>query len=357
MHKLLPNIAVITPNWNGLDYLEECLDSLERQTQAHTVIMVDNGSTDGSLELARAKFPSVQIHAFPNNAGFAGGVNRGIKPALEQGFDYMALLNNDAVAQPDWLERLVATAEAHSETGIVTSKIKHFDDPRLDSTGDFYSTWGFPFPRGRDEDDQGQYDGAEQRVVFGASGGASLYRADMLRQIGLFDERFFAYYEDVDISFRAQLAGWKVRYEPAAVVLHHIGGTSRRANSTGQSTDQAITVEAGAPSPFARYHSVKNFAYLYTKDMPGRLYWKYLPRWWASWAMMVASDLKRGLVLVNIKGNFIALWHMPGILIDRYHIQRRRKVSLSYIDSILYHDLPPLQKLRFRRFRKRSATK
>lgn len=350
--------AIIIPNWNGLDYIEECLHSLAKQTQPHTVIVVDNGSTDGSMEIIRDKFPRVQLLAFPNNAGFTGGVNRGLSPALKQDFDYLVLFNNDAIAQPDWLEHLVATANAHPEAGIITSKIRHMNDPRLDSTGDFYSTWGFPFPRGRDEVDKGQYDAEDKRVVFSGSGGASLYRAEMLQDIGLFDERFFAYGEDVDVSFRAQLAGWRVRYEPAAIVLHHIGGTSRRANSTGRNTDQvAENIEAGAPSAFARYHSVKNFAYLYTKNMPGLLYWKYLPLWWAAWLMMLASDVKRGLLLTNIKGNFAALWHLPGILADRWRIQHTRTVTASYINSILYHDLPPLQKLRFQRFRKRSTPK
>jgi GT2 family glycosyltransferase len=329
MHNTL---AVIIPNWNGLDFIEDCLRSLERQTLRHHVIVVDNGSTDGSLELIQQKFPKVEVLAFPNNAGFAGGVNRGIKPALKAKFEYIVLLNNDAAATPNWLEELVSTAKAHPEAGIVTSKIRHFGDNKLDSTGDFYSTWGFAFPRGRDEHDTGQYDDEVQQVVFGASGGASLYRADMLRRVGLFDERFFAYFEDVDISFRAQLAGWQVRYAPKAVVNHHIGGTS------------------GKISQFARYHSVKNFVYLYTKNMPGRLYWKYLPLAATSFGMMLVSDLKRGQLVTFIKASLVALAHLPAILLSRWHIQRGRQVSLTYIDDILYHGLPPLQKLRFRRF-------
>jgi len=350
-------IAVVIPNWNGIDFIEACLQALSKQTQAHTAIVVDNGSVDGSCELIRDKYPHMQLHAFKDNAGFAGGVNRGIKPALEQGFDVIVLLNNDAAPAPDWLERLTAAAQAHPEAGIVTSKIRHLGDPKLDSTGDFYTTWGFAFPRGRDEVDTGQYDSSDQQVVFSGSGGASLYRAEVFRKIGLFDERFFAYFEDVDISFRAQLAGYKVRYEPKAVVEHMIGGTSRRANASGTDTSEAVTAEAGAPSPFARYQTVKNFWYLYTKNMPGWLYWKYLPLAITSFSLMLISDTRRGLLGSFLHGAATALSHMPGILADRWKIQRLRKVSPHYIDSILYHGMPPLQMKRFRRFRRRVSSR
>jgi hypothetical protein len=234
---------------------------------------------------------------------------------------------------------------------MVAAKILTQDGKRIDSTGDFYSTWGFAYPRGRGEEDQGQYDGEAQRDIFAASGGASLYRADMLRAIGLFDERFFAYFEDVDISFRAQLAGWRVRYAPQATVRHFIGGTSARMNLRGVSDGAAAVPSAGhdRPSAFARYHTVKNFAYVYTKNMPGWLYWRYFPRIVASEVMMLMSDVKRGLVLSNAKAHGVALWHMPGLLRDRWRIQRSRRVNPGDIDKLLVHALPPLQRLRFER--------
>lgn len=352
-----PRAIVVIPNWNGIDMLGECLDALARQTIKHHVILVDNGSKDGSLELVRDHYPEVQLIALPTNTGFAGGVNRGIRSALEQGADYVALMNNDAVADEHWLEHLAAAADAHPEAGAAAAKILTQDGKKLDSTGDFYSTWGFPFPRGRDEVDQGQYDSPEHQWVFAVSGGASLYRAKMLEQIGLFDERFFAYYEDQDIGFRGQLAGWKMLYEPQATVRHYVGGTSERMDTYKKTGSTALATKAdhapsGQPSAFARYHSIKNFAYLYTKNMPGWLYWKYLPRFWASWAMMMVSDARRGLLVSNLRANLVALAHLPGILADRWRIQARRSVSDAYIDSILYHDLPPQQKLRFRRFRR-----
>jgi GT2 family glycosyltransferase len=343
-------VAVVIPNWNAVDMIGECLESLRRQTLKPHVIVVENGSVDGSAELIRRDFPEVELLEFPNNAGFAGGVNRGIRPALEQGAEFIVLLNNDAVAEPGWLEALVTAAQADERIGAVAAKIVTTTG-KLDSTGDYYSNWGFPFPRGRGEVDHGQYDGEEDREIPAASGGASLFRAAMLREIGLFDERFFAYYEDADIGLRAHLAGWRIVYEPKAVVKHYVGGTSSRIDSYGKSKAPVPSL-ADRPSKFARYHSVKNFSYLYTKNMPGWLYWKYLPLFWASWAMMVVSDLKRGLIVSNVKANAVALAHLPSILVSRWRIQRRRTVSPAQIDALLYHGLPPLQKLRFRRFKR-----
>lgn len=348
-------LYVVIPNWNGIDLIRECLESLRHQTVKHHVIVVDNGSVDGSDQLIRDEFPEVQLLAFPNNAGFAGGVNRGIRPALEQGADYIALFNNDAVADPDWLENLAKTAEANPRAGMVAAKIATQDGTHLDSTGDFYSIWGFAFPRGRGEADTGQYDGTGSRRVFAASGGASLYRAATLEDIGLFDERFFAYFEDVDISFRARLAGWDVLYEPKARVRHFIGGTSSRIDRKGEKVE--APAHNDRPSPFARFQTVKNFHYLYWKNMPGRLFWEYLPLYLASWAMMLVSDLKRGLIGSNLRANWAALRQAAPVLRDRAKIQRKRKVTPEEIDELLVHSLPPLQRLRFERLgllRKRS---
>jgi hypothetical protein len=270
---------------------------------------------------------------------------------LEHGAKYIALLNNDAIADEHWLEELVGAAEADERVGIVAAKILTHDGTRIDSTGDFYSIWGFPYPRGRGQVDSGQYDSEEMGDVFAASGGASLYRAQMLREIGLFDERFFAYFEDVDISFRARLAGWKIRYTCEATVRHWMGGTSSRIDSFDTDPEASATPNDGhaAASAFTRYHTVKNFCYVYTKNMPGHLYWKYLPRFWASVGLMLASDLGRGMLVPNIKANLMALVQLPAMLADRRKIQSRRLVTPSEIDRSLVHELPPLQRLRLER--------
>src|SRR3989344_8539381 len=201
----MTKISVVIPNWNGAEELPACLDSLLAQTLKAEIIVVENGSSDSSKELLYGKYPQVTVIPLPSNTGFAGGVNAGLRYAAAAGHTYSALLNNDALADKNWLKNLVELMEANPRAGIVTSKMISDTGEYLDSTGDIYTIWGLPYPRGRREANLGKYD--DQKEVFGASGGASLYRHKTLRQIGLFVEDFFAYYEDVDLSFRAQLAG------------------------------------------------------------------------------------------------------------------------------------------------------
>lgn len=321
---------MVVPNWNGADRLGACLDSLRAQSLPHRTIVVDNGSTDESVGLIEKNYPEVYLIKHSRNRGFAGGVNPGIRWAMEQGVQYVALLNNDAAADKDWLKRLVGFLDKNTKAGIVTSKILDGQKTGLDSTGDLYTIWGLPYPRGRGEADRGQYD--KGAWVFGASGGASLYRVEMLTRIGLFDEDFFAYYEDVDLSFRAQLAGWRVGYEPRAVVYHQIGATS------------------GAIKGFTTYQTLKNLPLLLWKNLPWALMPKVWPRLALAYMGFATRAAGRGQFGVLFKG-----WAMSVILVakktpQRLRIQKGRKVSAEYINSIITHDLPPnarrLRKLR-----------
>jgi GT2 family glycosyltransferase len=322
----VPRAAVVVPNWNGAHFLGECLASLRAQSHAADLIVVDGGSTDGSADLVRDRFPDIRLLVLPGNPGFAGAVNRGIELALQDGAEYVALINNDAVADPEWLGRLMATAQAHPGAGIVTSKLLRYDRTTIDSTGDFYSSWGWAYPRGRDEIDRGQYDGPRDREVFCGSGGASLFRAEMLRQVGLFDEDYFAYLEDQDLGFRAQLQGWRARYEPTAVAYHHMMGTSAGLNH------------------FGRYQAIRNCIYLYVKNVPVPLCWKYLPKFLLGLVLMGINDVRRRRFR-SIAGAYLeALRHLPRLLAKRRRIQRARRVSVEYIDSVLVHPLPPTQK-------------
>lgn len=332
----MKKVTVIIPSWNGAGLLKSCLESLEKQTYPNfQVLVVDNGSTDGTQEVIR-KFSFTQSLILQENKGFAGGVNAGLKQVLAGDIEFIALFNNDAIADPGWLSELVQAALARPEAGIFTSKIlRDPDRNKIDSTGDFYSTWGLPFPRGRDENDAGQYDKAE--FVFGATGGASLYRTALLKEVGLFDEDFFAYYEDTDISFRAQLAGWKIWYEPAAVAYHKVGATSSKLGD------------------FARFHTVKNFIYTYTKNMPGWLFWKYLPLAICSLGLMLAHDLFRGQVLVFFKGLGAALGKTLVMLSHRRKIQKNRKSNIEYIDSILFHGMSPTSLTSFRKHLRKNG--
>lgn len=314
-------ISVVIPNWNGAEFLPRCLEALRRQGRpADTLIVVDNGSEDGSLQLLQRDYPEVAVVELPYNHGFAGGVNRGIEAAISADADYIALLNNDAEPEPQWLESLLQTLEQHPEAGVTAAKQVDYEG-RLDSTGEEYSIWGTPFSRGRGEVDRGQYDSDTR--IFAASGAASLYRRELFEDVGLFDEWMFAYYEDVDLSFRARLRGWEVRYEPAAIVRHAVGATS----------DQL--------GDFRLHHIYKNFPVLFIKNMPGKLFVKY------GWRAAGVMDVKNSQLLKHLKLRvFVTLWwslgrHAPALWGERRRIQRHRTVSTEYIEELLYHAPPP----------------
>lgn len=318
-------IAVVIPNWNGEDYIEACLASLESQSLKPHIIVVENGSIDSSIKIIESKFKDVELLKFKDNAGFAGGVNRGIRKALKDDYEYVALFNNDAVASKNWLKLLIQAADAHSEVGIVTGKFMHMDKKHIDSTGDIYTAWGMPFPRGRNQVDNGQFDTPE--YVFGATGGASLYRSSTLNHIGLFDEDFFAYFEDIDISFRAQLADWKVWYEPSAIAYHHLSGTSSKLGS------------------FSRYHSIKNFYLVWLKNIPWQLLLLYSPLIvLQSLRLFATSLIKARAPLLFVKSKWAVIRLLPSVVKKRKQIQCSRKVSLGYINSILPKSFPPIIK-------------
>ncbi len=317
------SLVVVIPNWNGEDFLKECLDSLLSQTTPLKIVVVDNGSEDNSLNILES-YSDIHLIKNDKNEGFSGGVNAGIKWVLNEGYEYIALLNNDAVVETDWLDKLAETMRQSPEAGIVTSKILARSGT-IDSTGECYSIWAIPFPRGRGEVDRGQYDEPKDRSVLAASGGASLYRAEMLQKVGLFDESYFAYYEDVDISIRAQLAGWKVIYEPSAIVHHYIGGTSEKLGD------------------FRLYHMYKNFWFLYLKNIPNPLFIKYLPRFIGVFIFKLLQLIKSLKLVVLVKVLLVIIYRLPEMLIKRLRIQRNKKVDYRYIDSCLYHGPPPSQ--------------
>lgn len=313
-------VAVVVPNWNGADSLGDCLDSLLAQSLKARVIVVDNGSVDGSLKLLE-RYSDIEVILHDRNLGFAGGVNAGFRRAIEDGVKYAATLNNDAVADKDWLRQLVAALDKNPKAGIATAKILTADGKKIDSTGDYLTVWGLPYPRGRGESGLDKYD--SEVDVFGASGGASLYRVKMLEEIGLFDEAFFAYYEDVDLSFRAQLAGWKVRYVPSAVVYHQIGATS------------------GKLKGFTAYQTMKNQPLVLYKNLPGR-YWRTV-----GWRFTVAHTLfflraiARGQGWPALKGDMKGTYFLFAKHFERRRIQKSRKVPDEYIWGLLVADLPP----------------
>ncbi|HSX07923.1 MAG TPA: glycosyltransferase family 2 protein [Candidatus Saccharimonadales bacterium] len=321
MLKTNAHITVVVPNWNGREEVGACLKSLLAQSLKAHIIVVDNGSIDGSLQYIKENFKKVEVIEHRENKGFAGGVNAGIRKAMEDGARYVALFNNDAIASKTWLEELVRALDNNDSVGIVTCKLMDANKEHLDSTGDYYTTWGLPYPRGRGEPVSDKYD--RETAVLGGSGGASLYRTALFDDIGLFDEDFFAYYEDVDVSLRAQLAGWKVRYEPKAIAYHQIGATS------------------GKIKGFTTYQTMKNLPLLLWKNIPAAYLWRVLPRFTLAYLLFFASAIQRHHGKAAFKGWLKAWQLLPLKLIERHEIQRARGVSAKYIWTLMTHDLPP----------------
>lgn len=301
-------MSVIVPNWNGRALLEECLEALRRQTlQPAEVILVDNGSTDGSLEFVGGRYPDVRIIGFPQNHGFSAAINAGLGRA--QGA-YIALLNNDTRADPRWIEASVAALESHGEFGVCAAKmLSYFSPDAIDAIGVGCIAGAFGYSIGAFEIDRGQYD--SPREVFGACAGAAVYRREVFELVGTFDEDFFAYYEDLDWNFRARAAGVRCLYVPSAVVYHMRGGSIPEER-------QVWRLRLAA----------RNRWYVIVKNLPVRLVLAALPKivvYEALWAMLLA---RRGQLRPYLRGIRDAVMGLPAMLRKRRQIQRARRVSV-----------------------------
>lgn len=221
-----PKVTVVIVNWNGKIYLDRCLTSVAAQTyDNYNVILIDNASTDGSAEFVREQYPQVKIITLDRNYEFAKANNIGIRMAIQEGAQFIALLNNDTKVEGEWLSELVKAMYRDPGVGICASKMLRMDDPRIiDSTGHYFVD-GIIRDRGNGELDIGQYD--SKAKVVGGCAGASLYRKTMFDAIGLFDESYGFYYEDAELSWRAYNSGWKAVFVPTSVVYHVRGGTAR----------------------------------------------------------------------------------------------------------------------------------
>lgn len=309
-------VSVIIPNLNGKVHLAECLDALQAQTFTDfEIIFVDNGSTDGSIEFVAKHYPNIHRVAHATNTGFAGGVNSGIKVASGK---YIALLNNDAIAHPSWLTELV---KAMDVADIAGAKMLYYSDHHeIDTTGDFISKWGLAYPRGRNQTDSDKYSGYP--AIFSACGGACIIKRSVLDEVGLFDEDFFAYYEDTDMGFRARLAGYKVVLAPKAEVYHHVGATTSKMGH------------------FARYQSLKNTQYLFWKNMPSPLLWKVLPRFIFVETLLLGAAIKNGAFTVAVTANWEVFTHIPATWRKRRRIQKAKRISSHDIEALLTDHWP-----------------
>jgi GT2 family glycosyltransferase len=322
-------VQVVVVNWNGRAFLEECLQSLRKQTyRSFRVTVVDNGSTDGSPAWVAGHYPEVRVLALKENRGFAGANNCALRNLTAP---YVALLNNDAVADPCWLESLVDALERTQEAGFTASRMLDQSQPGvIDRCGDGYTWAGAGLLRGRGKP-SGEYDRREW--VFGACAGAALYRTAIFKEVGLFDEDFFLLYEDVDLSFRSQLRGYRCLYVPEAVV-HHRGSGSLVYDS-----------------PSSVYFGHRNLEWVYIQNMPARLIARtILPHlFYAVAAFGFFAARGRGRDYLRAKKD--ALKGLRRALLKRQRVQSARRVDDAYIWGLL--DRPALlNRLKARRNRR-----
>ncbi len=308
-------LSIIVPNWNGLrlQLLPTCLAALRLQTwRDFEIIIVDDASTDGSCAWLAREYPEARVLALESNRGFAPAVNAGIRAARGH---TVVLLNNDTEADPEWLAEIARALEQNPQAGMVACKLRLFDRrDHLHSAGDFYRVDGTPGNRGVWEKDCGQYDNA--RGVFGACGGAAAYRRAMLDEIGLFDESLGSYCEDVDLSWRARLAGYNCAYAPGAIVYHRVSATGG--------------------GPLASYYVGRNFIWVLAKNYPAELWEKYwrrilLAQWRISWEAL--KSIRGAAARARLRGQ------VAGLLGLRRWLRRRggvlRRVSADEIERLL----------------------
>jgi GT2 family glycosyltransferase len=310
-----PLLSVIIPHYNGAHHLPPCFAALRAQTYSNLeVILVDNGSTDESLALTRRDFPEVKIIELGRNLGLTGAINRGIEQA---GGAVLVPLNNDTEVAPQWAQALVDRLNAFPDAGMVASKMLLFSERhKIHSAGDGFGSDGIPINRGVWQPDTGQFDA--DTYIFGGCGGAVAYRREMLDDIGLFDEDLFMYLEDVDLNWRAQLAGYRVVFAPQAVVYHHLSATGG--------------------GVIASYYTGRNTIWMLAKDLPGPIFRRY-------WAKIVGAQLKIALdaarawrgeaARARLKGQAAGLLGLPRWLRKRRSVQQGMRVSDEYLLGLL----------------------
>ncbi len=296
-------VSVVVPNWNGMKFVGMCLDSLAKLDFAdYEVIVVDNGSTDGSREMIEEQYPEVRLLKLPDNMGFAIACNEGIKASNAE---YIVLLNNDIEVTPDWLRELYEGMERHPECGMGTTKMMFLDNRDVFyNTGDLFHSWSAGGGRGQGEKDLGQYD--KEEYVFGACAGAGIYRRDFFKQVGLFDEDFFIFAEDVDLNMRGQLQGLKAVYLPKAKVFH-IG-----------------TATVGLYSDRYVYLCKRNDIWVFIKNYSLKMYFKYLLSIWKHQFSDIKYFTYRGQGQVLLKSKWDALKMLFTMLCRRNKIQSTR---------------------------------
>ena len=307
------DVSVIIVNWNGRKHLETCLSAVAAQQGiTFETILVDNGSTDGSVEFVRDRFPWVRLVTLVQNKGFAGGNNAGVREARGE---YVALLNNDTEAEPTWLRLLRDGVDQSAGFAVTTSCIVYMDDPtRIDSAGDGLLRWGGPFKHHHGAPVQVA---RESREVFAACGCACLMPRQVFDELGGFDEDFFVSNEDVDLSYRARLRGYRVRYVADAVVRHRGSAT------------------LGHVSAFSVFHAQRNLEWMYVKNTPAAILLRTLPGHVIYNLAAAVYFARAGRLGTFVKAKAAALAGLPGVLRKRSQIQRGARASWKAVWPLL----------------------
>ena len=302
-------VSIVIVTWNGRGYLDACLGAVAAQQgiEAET-ILVDNASTDGTAAYVRERFPWVRLVTLGENRGFAGGNNAGVREARGR---YVALLNNDTVADPGWLRALRAGVDEAAGFALTTSRIVYMHDPgTVDSAGDGMLRWGGAFKRHHGAPAAAA---ARSQEVFGVCGAACLLPKSVFDELGGFDEDFFASHEDVDLSYRARLRGYRCRYVADAVVRHHGSGT------------------LGKSSAFSVFQGQRNLEWAYLKNTPLSLLLRTLPGHLIYNVAAAAYFTRAGLAGPFFRAKLAALAALPAVVRKRAAIQRGRRVGAADI--------------------------
>lgn len=276
--------TVVIPNWNGKAYLKDCLDSLliQKDTAAE-IIVVDNGSSDGSVSFLEEHYKAVKVIQFHENTGFCKAVNAGIRAAETE---YVILLNNDTRADEYFIQRLEERVGQSEKLFSVSAKLVSMQNPEiLDDAGDYYCALGWAFAEGKGKQDSPAY--SRPKKIFAACGGAAIYRRKIFEEIGLFDENHFAYLEDIDIGYRARIYGYVNMYEPEAVVYHAGSATS-----------------GSKYNEFKVNFSSRNSVYIVRKNMPLLQRIINLPLLMAGFMIKTLFFAKKGYGRIYVKGLF-----------------------------------------------------